>query len=45
MTWINKQWDREYITLAETKIKQMVSLFIMIYGRKILNYFQDAKVS
>jgi hypothetical protein len=26
MSWINRHWDQEYITLAETKIKQTVSL-------------------
>lgn len=26
MSWIHKHWDHEYITLAETKIKQTVSL-------------------
>jgi hypothetical protein len=26
MSWINRHWDQEYITSAETKIKQTVSL-------------------
>ena len=26
MTWINKHWDQEYITMAETNVRQLVGL-------------------
>jgi hypothetical protein len=43
MTWIHKQWDEEYITMAEAKIRQMVSLFIYIVTA-LLSYTKDARV-
>jgi hypothetical protein len=43
MSWIYKQWDDDWITLAETKIKQTVSLLSWTGFRDVLSYFpQDA---
>lgn len=31
MSWIQKQWEREFVSDAETKVKQLVSLFLCFY--------------
>jgi hypothetical protein len=37
MSWIHKQWDGEYIALAEKKIKDTVSLLSQIRFRDVLS--------
>ena len=37
MGWINKHWDSDYITMAKTKIREMVSLFIWGYVKLFLH--------
>ncbi len=47
MSWIKKHWSEEYIILAESQIKQTVSLSILCFQtkKKLLTYFQDAGIS
>jgi hypothetical protein len=43
MSWIRKHWDKDFIDLAEEKIKQTVSLLSQTCFGDILSYFpQDA---
>ena len=46
MSWIKKHWSEEYITLAESHIKQTVGpSYASKSKKKPLTYFQDAGIS